>query len=411
MKQKITKSAVDHLKPGGILADSNPVGFVARRLPSAAVTYGYRYRDKQSGRQRWIGLGLHGELTPDQARRKALRVAAEVRSGGEVASAAAVAKKRRVALGVNVDQLLDEFLARYVRNPERPLRGADHTERAFRAYVRPRIGAKSIYSVTRLDIVELLDAVEDTAGSVMADRTLAYLRKAFRWWAARDDQFSPPIVPGMARTRPKERARSRVLSDQEIRDVWKALATAKVPKHFPAFVRTLLLTCQRRDEVSRMGWQEVHGDVWEIPAERYKTGLPNAVPLTKAVCELLGAPKKAGFVFSSDGGKRALSGFSKAKRALDIAIAEIRKQEKREPMPGWRLHDLRRTGRSLMSRAGVPSDHAERTLGHVLQGVRGTYDRHDFLPEKKAALERLAALVGKILNPASGRVVHFSKAQ
>jgi integrase len=375
------------------------------------VTYGYRYRDKQSGRQRWIGLGLHGELTPDQARRKALRVAAEVRSGGEVASAAAVAKKRRVALAVNVDQLLDEFLARYVRNPERPLRGADHTERAFRAYVRPRIGAKSIYSVTRLDIVELLDAVEDTAGPVMADRTLAYLRKAFRWWAARDDQFSPPIVPGMARTRPKERARSRVLSDQEIRDVWKALDTAKVPKPFPAFVRTLLLTCQRRDEVSRMGWKEVDGDVWEIPAERYKTGLPNAVPLTKAVCELLGAPKKAGFVFSGDGGKRALSGFSKSKRALDIAIAEIRKQEKREPMPNWRLHDLRRTGRSLMSRAGVPSDHAERTLGHVLQGVRGTYDRHDFLPEKKAALERLAALVGKILNPASGRVVHFSKAQ
>jgi integrase len=411
MKQKITKFAVDHLKPGGILADSNPVGFVARRLPSGAVTYGYRYRDKQGGRQRWIGLGLHGEITPDQARRKALRVAAEVNSGGEVASAAAVAKKRRVTLGVNVDQLLDEFLARYVRNPERPLRGADHTERAFRAYVRPRIGAKSIYSVTRLDIVELLDAVEDTAGPVMADRALAYLRKAFRWWAARDDQFSPPIVPGMARTRPKERARSRVLSDQEIRDVWKALATAKAPKPFPAFVRTLLLTCQRRDEVSRMGWQEVHDDVWEIPAERYKTGLPNAVPLTKAVCELLGAPKKAGFVFSSDGGKRALSGFSKSKRALDIVIAEIREQEKREPMPGWRLHDLRRTGRSLMSRAGVPSDHAERTLGHVLQGVRGTYDRHDFLPEKKAALERLATLVGKILNPASGRVVHFSTAQ
>jgi hypothetical protein len=184
MRSKITKSAVDHLKPGGILADTNPIGFVARRLPSGAVTYGYRYRDKQSGRQRWIGLGLHGELTPDQARRKALRVAAEVRSGGEVASAAAVAKKRRVALGVDVDQLLDEFLARYVRNPEQPLRGADHTERAFAAYVRPRIGAKSIYSVTRLDIVELLDAVEDTAGPVMADCTLAYLRKALRWWAA-----------------------------------------------------------------------------------------------------------------------------------------------------------------------------------------------------------------------------------
>jgi integrase len=411
MRQKITKTAVDKLKAGAILADSNPIGFVARKLPSGAVTYGYRFRDKESGRQRWIGLGVHGDLTCDQARKKALRVAGEVQAGGKPVSAAVVAAKRRQALGVNVDQLLDEFLTRYVRNPERPLRGAEHTERAFRAYVRPRIGAKSIYSVTRLDVVELLDAVEDTAGPVMADRTLAYLRKAFRWWAARDDQFSPPIVPGMARTRPKERARSRVLSDQEIRDVWKALDTARVPKAFPAFARTLLLTCQRRDECSRMAWQEIDGDIWEIPAERYKTGLPNAVPLTKAVRELIGAQKKAGFVFSSDGGKRPLSGFSKSKRALDVAIAEIRKREKREPMPGWRLHDLRRSGRSLMSRAGVPTDHAERVLGHVIGGMRHTYDRHAYEAEKKSALERLAALVGEILNPTTGRVVHFSKAQ
>jgi integrase len=410
MRQKITKSAVDHLKPGAILADSNPIGFVARKLPSGAVTYGYRFRDKDSGRQRWIGLGVHGAITPDQARKKALRVAGEVQAGGKPVSAAVVAAKRRQSLGVNVDQALDEFLARYVRNPERPLRGADHTERAFNAYVRPRIGAKSIYDVTRLDVVELLDACEDTAGPVMADRTLAYLRKAFRWWAARDEKFTPPIVPGMARTKPKERARSRVLSDQEIRDVWRALDTARVPKPFPAMVRTLLLTCQRRDEVSRMAWREIDGDIWEIPAERYKTGQPNAVPLTEAARAVLRVPKKSSFVFTSDDA-HPLSGFSKAKARLDAEIARIRKEEGREPMPGWRLHDLRRTGRSLMSRAGVPTDHAERVLGHVIGGVRHTYDRHAYEAEKKSALEKLAALVGKILNPTSGRVVHFSKAQ
>src|SRR6516165_2153968 len=114
MRQKITKSAVDHLKPGAILADSNPVGFVARKLPSGAVTYGYRFRDKESGRQRWIGLGVHGDLTPDQARRKALRVAGEIKDGGNPASAATTAAKRRQALGVSVDMLLDDFLDRYV---------------------------------------------------------------------------------------------------------------------------------------------------------------------------------------------------------------------------------------------------------------------------------------------------------
>jgi integrase len=408
MRGKITKSAVDKLKPGAIIADSNPIGFVARKLPSGAITYGYRYRDPQSGKQRWIGLGVHGELTPDQARRRALKVAGEVKDGRAPASAAATAAKRRQALGITVDRLLDDFLARYAR-PN--LRSADQIARSF-ADVRSRLGSRSIYDVTRRDIVELLDVIEDRGAPVMADRTLAHLRKAFRWWASRDENISPPLVAGMSRTKPKDRARDRVLSDQEIRDVWKALDTAKVPKLFRALVRTLLLTAQRRDVVARMSWREIDGDTWEIPAERYKTGQANVVPLTKMVCELLGDRKKSGFVFSSDGGLHPISGFSKAKRGLDDEIARIRKQEGgREPMPDWRLHDLRRTGRSLMSRAGVPSDHAERVLGHVIGGVRGTYDRHQYHDEKRSALEKLAALVRKILNPKTANVVELPQAR
>jgi integrase len=406
MRGKITKSAVDKLKPGAIIADSNPIGFVARKLRSGAITYGYRYRDPQSGKQRWIGLGVHGELTPDQARRKALKVAGEVKDGREPTSAAATAAKRRQALGVTVDRLLDEFLARYAR-PN--LRSADQIARSF-ADVRSRLGSRSIYDVTRRDIVELLDVIEDRGAPVMADRTLAHLRKAFRWWASRDENFSPPLVPGMARTKPKERARDRVLSDQEIRDLWRALDTAKVPALFPAMVRTLLLTCQRRDEVSHMSWQEIGETCWEIPAERYKSGQGSAVPLTKAVRELLGEPKKSGLIFTSDGA-HPISGFSKAKRALDAEIARIRKGEGREPMPRWTLHDLRRTGRSLMSRAGVPADHGERVLGHVIPGVRGVYDRYEYLDEKRAALERLATLVRKILNPKAANVVELRQAR
>jgi Arm DNA-binding domain len=89
MRQKISKSAVDALQPGQNLADSNPIGFVARRLPSGAITYGYRYRDKETGQQRWIGLGLRGDITPDQARRKAFKIAAQVKDGGQPVSAAA----------------------------------------------------------------------------------------------------------------------------------------------------------------------------------------------------------------------------------------------------------------------------------------------------------------------------------
>jgi integrase len=403
MRQRITKSAIDRLSVGGIIADANPVGFVARRLRSGAVTYGFRFRDKRSGRQRWIGIGIHGDLTAEQARKKALRVAAEVRDGGTPTSAAVAAAKRRRDIGVTVNTLLDEFLVRHVR-PN--LRGAAGVESAFNRYVRPRIGTRSVHELTRLEVVQLLDAVEDNSGPVAADRLLASLRKGFRWWAARDDKFVPPIVPGMARTKPKQRARSRILNDEEIRDLWHATNAMDMPPPYAAFMRALLLTCQRRDEVARMAWEEIDGDLWEIPGARYKTGLPNAVPLTATMLRLIGEPKKAGFVFSVSGGSRPINAFHKCKLAIDAAITELRQREGREPMPRWVLHDLRRTGRSLMSRAGVLSDHAERVLGHVIGGVRAVYDVFEYLPQKQAALEKLAALIERILEPDS-RVVRL----
>jgi len=102
-----------------------------------------------------------------------------------------------------------------------------------------------------------------------------------------------------------------------------------------------------------------------------------------------------GDLFFTTDGKRPLGAFSKYKRKLDGAILAA----DAKPLPRWTLHDLRRTARSLMSRAGVPSDHAERCLGHVMPGVRGTYDRHEYHEEKRRAFEVLAAQIERILNP------------
>ena len=264
----------------------------------------------------------------------------------------------------------------------------------------------------------MLDEIEDENGPVMADRTLAHVRKAFNWQAARDDTFVPPIVRGMSRARPAaERARKRILDDQEIRDLWKALDTANVPMCYPAYMRTLLLTAQRREEVSRMEWTEIEDGTWIIPAERgdeqgHKTGDTTGdkiVPLTPAVLDLLGKPQRKGYVFTTTSGSKPFSGFSKAKAALDGAIADMRTNGKRKPMPPWVLHDLRRTARSLMSRAGVTADIGERVVGHIIPGVRAVYDRHEFIDEKKDALERLAGLVAQILNPPADNIVALSR--
>jgi integrase len=307
--------------------------------------------------------------------------------------------------GLDIAGLLDRFIERYVEK-EAQLRSGDQIKATFDRLVKPAIGKKGIYDLRRSHVVDMLDDIADESGPVMADRTLAYVRKAFNWYATRDDDFSPPIVKGMSRTKPKERNGKRTLADDEIRDVWTALENLDdAPACYPAFVKCLLLTATRRNETADMSVTELDGDVWTVPAARYKTKLDHVIPLSAAAAELIRAQaptkpsKNAHFIFSTTDGAKAFSGFSKAKTQLDKAIAEIREREGREPVANWTLHDLRRTARSLMSRAKVSTYHAERALGHVMGGVRETYDRHEYLDEKRAAFEALAALVSRILNP------------
>jgi integrase len=308
--------------------------------------------------------------------------------------------------GMDAAGLLDLFVDRYAKK----LRSGDQYKSAFERLVKPEIGNIGIYEIRRSHVTAMLDEIEDESGPVMADRTLAYVRKAFNWYAIRDDKFLSPIVPGMRETSSK--GRERILADDEIRDLWAALETlSNVPACYPRFVKTLLLTATRRNESANMHSVEHDGEVWTIPGARYKR-LPkhkdkdHVIPLSAAARELI-APKPEGangnswFVFSTTGGAKPFSGFSKAKAALDDAIAAIREKAGRPAMERWTLHDLRRTARTLMSRARIEPDHAERALGHIIGGVRGVYDKFEYLDEKRAAFEALAALVSRILNPAA----------
>ncbi|UGY14400.1 MULTISPECIES: tyrosine-type recombinase/integrase [Bradyrhizobium] len=405
MKVRIIKRSVDALSSGDIIADDEVRGFVARRLASGVVTYGFRYRDKTTNKQRWVGLGLHGAITAEQARTLAKKRAGEVADGrdpaAELEASRAEAAMAKLAEANTVNVVIDRFLSEYVNGAD-ALRSADQIERAFEVYVRPRIGTKSIYELERSDIQTMLGEISKEHGPVMADRVLAYVRKAFNWQMIDDDKFNSPIVRGMARTKPKQRARKRTLSDDEIRDVWTALETAEVPECYPRLLKSLLFNSARRNECSRMHSIEIEADIWVIPGSRYKTKLDHALPLTEAFRELIGE-KPAGcrgnswFIFSTTNGARPFSGFSKAKKVLDAEIAKLRKRAGRPPMTRWTLHDLRRTGRSLMSRAKVSSDHAERVLGHVMGGVRETYDRYEYLDEKREALVKLADLLRTIV--------------
>jgi integrase len=384
---QITELELKRLAPGARITDEAIEGFVARRLPSGKISFGYQYTDKATAARRWIGIGLHGNVTVKEARDLAKQYAGQVAAREDPAAEHKMAAARSEN---TVDHVLDKFLELYVAGEN--LRSASAITQCFANHIRPAIGAKVIYDLKRADIMRIVDKVaKDYPRS--AHVVLARLRKAFNWWQLRDEEFKTPIVRGMVRD--KTTARNRVLTSDELRDIWQALDELDhVPVCFAAFVRVLFLTACRRCEVSDMHSDEIFGDRWVIPAARYKTAIDHVVPLIPAVKNLL--PKHSGFVFSTDGGTKPMRGFTVPKKYLDEKIAEIRKREHRKPMPAWTFHDLRRTARTLLAELHVDRDTAEAVLGHVIGGVEGTYNQHKYFAEKTDALTKLARYVDRL---------------
>jgi integrase len=224
------------------------------------------------------------------------------------------------------------------------------------------------------------------------------------------------------RLRPKrligsKQPRQRVLDDAELRPVWKAALATPAP--YGNLVRLLILTGQRLSQAAMMQRGEVDLDkaLWLTPGEKMKMGKPHATPLAPAAVDLLrpllDAPHhRNGYLFSTTGGERPFSGFSKAKARLDTLVEKIRRDEAEkagldeiEPMPAWTLHDLRRSVRSNLPAFGVPDTVAEAILAHARPGIAGVYDRYSYLPQKRDALESWAARVAAIVDPPPANVV------
>ncbi len=281
------------------------------------------------------------------------------------------------------------------------LRTIDHRTKIFKRLIFPTLGARQIDGIKRADIVKLLDDVAKGRGAPMADSVLATMRGFLNWYAARHDDYVSPVVTRMARTSIKARARNRTLTDSELRALWRACDEAGIFGHY---VRFTVLTATRRNESAHLRGAELDGTDWTIPGNRYKNKLDHLVPLSDAAVKVLNSvPKIAGtdFVFATPDGN-PIAGFGSRKEAIDrLMVAQLRKVVGRDDveLSRWTIHDLRRTARTLMSRAGVPSEIAERALGHVKTGVEGIYDRHGYHAEKKQAFVKLADLIERIISP------------
>jgi integrase len=314
---------------------------------------------------------------------------------------AAERRKAEAATENTLRSVAENYLARKCSK----MRTLEARRATLERLVYPTLGARQIDSIKRSEIVVLLDKIEDDSGPRMATVTLDYLRQVMHWHSTRADDFRSPIIKGMG---PGDATkRDRVLTDDELRAFWRAAEGWEHP--FSRLLRFILLTATRRNEAADMRRSEIDGDVWAIPAMRYKTKIDFELPLSRAALDVLAtAPKfgEKGFVFTM-GGERGVAGFTKFKGRFDTRMLdELRRaavergdDPTKVTLDRWTIHDLRRTARSLMARAGVPPDHAERALGHVIPGVQGVYNRHGYREEKRQAFEALAGQIDRILNP------------
>ena len=328
-------------------------------------------------------------MTLHQARIAAQKVFA-ARLEGRDPAAEKREKKRRVVAD-RVEDLLESFIDQRLSQN----RSGAEVARLLRSETGKAWAGRSIHEISKRDVVELISAIEQRGAPIAANKTLKSIRTFLRWCVGRAviDQSPAEGVPLPT----KEIPRDRVLSDDELARV--ILAAGQIDDRYGGIVELLALTGQRREEVARLAWDELDltQRVWTIPKLRTKNGKPHLVQLSDQSIAVLRRMEKRGPYVFADHGAKPLQNFAVAKRKLD----ELSK------VTGWRLHDLRRTCVSGMARLGIAPHVADKILNHqsgTISGVAAVYQRHEFLLERKEALDRWGAHVTSILAKAANEL-------
>jgi integrase len=358
-----------------IVTDPEQRGMYVRVSPQGPAVFAAVARDPY-GKQVWATLGTADVLKIENAREKAREAIRRIKEGKP-------AFEPRPVQPDSFQAVAENWLRRHVQ--AKGLRTQAEVERELRVYVFPHWAARPFTSLRRSDVAALLDHVEDHHGSRMADVVLGVVRSIGNWYGSRSDDYLSPFLRHARRDQGGKRA--RILSDDELRAVWQAAEDAG---SFGAFIKLLLLTAQRRGAVACMRWSNISPDgVWHMPRAEREKGNAGALRLPVLAMKAINAqPRLASNSYVFAGRDTAPMGRFTHRHVVFKAQSGT---------TGWTLHDLRRTARSLMSRAGVISDHAERVMGHVIAGVEGVYDHHHYLDEKGNALAKLAALIETIV--------------
>jgi len=370
--------------------DSLP-GFGVRVSQSGRKTFVVRFNG--AGSKRRVTLGTFPGLTLADARERARQLLASASRSEE--SPAPVVEPVVVEEPVpTFGELAEVYLERHAKLKKRTWRD---DERNLKVDLLPAWKDRPAKDLGRRDVAELLDRIVERGAPILANRVKALISKIFNFGIGRGLVENNPSL-GVAMPA-KERQRDRVLSEEEVRSLWRVLDLEGLV--MAATFKMRLLTAQRGDEVLRMRWDQIQDGWWTIPAEVAKNGLSHRVPLSPQAIDVLEqlrpATGRLPWVFASP--KKAAAPIT----AIQKAAERIAKRAEVEFVP----HDLRRTAASFMTSMGISRLVVSKILNHVESGITAVYDRHSYDTEKRQALESWGHRVEEILqnSPGSPRLV------
>lgn len=355
----------------------------------------YRY----GGKFHIVTLGKYPAISLAQANTEAAKIREKLSKGIDPKQTIEAARKADKE-AFTVSDLVGEYVEKYAK-PKKKSWAVD--QRILNKELLPSLGRTKAKDIKRRDIVLLLDKIVDRGAPIIANRSLAVIRKMFNFALSRSILESSPCYAIQAPS--KENRRDRILSEEEIKTFWERLETARMTRLIKLALQLQLVTGQRKGEIVGAAWPDIDlkGGWWTIPKEKAKNGLSHRVPLSPLALDLLKQVKEL-----SGGSRWCFPSPLKDRHITEPAIDRAVRNNK--DIFGFHFvpHDLRRTAASLMTGAKVPRLVVSKILNHAEGGVTAVYDRHGYDDEKRQALETWARKLESIISgEPAGKIVEL----
>jgi integrase len=391
----LTPIAIENLKPGSKryeVPDGGARGLRVVVQPSGRKSFAVRYRNAAGHARKFT---LPAGITLAAARKLAADALLEVAQGNDPATSKQEARRAR---GTRTDDTIERwakaFIERHAKKKTR-YHSRRQTEHVFDDIVLPTWRGRTIHDIKRKHVRELLEELAETK-PIMANRVRGVLSKFFNWLCERDDDLVSPVIG--VRPPAHENVRERALNDDELVRLWKAAEA--IGGREGACIKLLVLSGQRRSEISDLKWSEIDGDTLALPAERMKGKRAHTVPLSLQARTIIDGmpqlvpqvPRPGDYVFGK-------VHFHRLKPKLDAHMGSA---------PPWVIHDIRRSVASGMARIGVAVPVIEKILAHksgTFRGIVGVYQRHSFLPEMTTALQKWGDYIERLIGGEPAAVV------